>query len=111
MGRPTPFASVSRPSPAPTASSSSRWATRRCSHRRLFERVVAEQTAGGTPLALVSARMDDPAGYGRIVRGPDGGVAAIVEEADADEATLALHEVNAGTYAFELPGCARRSVA
>ena len=68
----------------------------------IFERLLAEQRHGGTPLALVSARMDDPAGYGRIVRGPDGGVAAIVEEADADEATLALHEVNAGTYAFEL---------
>jgi bifunctional UDP-N-acetylglucosamine pyrophosphorylase/glucosamine-1-phosphate N-acetyltransferase len=36
------------------------------------------------------------------VRGPDGGAAAIVEEADADEATLALSEVNAGTYAFEI---------
>jgi bifunctional UDP-N-acetylglucosamine pyrophosphorylase/glucosamine-1-phosphate N-acetyltransferase len=68
----------------------------------LFERLLVEQRAGGTPLALVSARMEDPAGYGRIVRGPDGGVAAIVEEADADESTLALHEVNAGTYAFEL---------
>jgi bifunctional UDP-N-acetylglucosamine pyrophosphorylase / glucosamine-1-phosphate N-acetyltransferase len=68
----------------------------------LLERVLAQQRAGGTPLALVTARMDDPAGYGRIVRGPDGGVAAIVEEADADEATLALDEVNAGIYAFEL---------
>ncbi len=68
----------------------------------LIERLLAEQRAGGTPLALVSARMDDPSGYGRIVRGPDGGVAAIVEEADADDATLALGEVNAGTYAFEL---------
>ena len=68
----------------------------------LLERLLAQQRAGGTPLALVSARMDDPAGYGRIVRGPDGGVAAIVEESDADEATLALREVNAGIYAFEL---------
>ena len=68
----------------------------------LIERLLAEQRAGGTPLALVSARMDDPSGYGRIVRGPDGGVAEIVEEADADDATLALGEVNAGTYAFEL---------
>ena len=68
----------------------------------LFERLLAEQRAGGTPLALVSARIDDPAGYGRIVRGPDGGVAAIVEEADADASTLALHEVNAGIYVFEL---------
>ena len=68
----------------------------------LLERLLAQQRAGGTPLALVTGRLDDPAGYGRIVRGPDGGVAAIVEEADADEATLALHEVNAGIYAFEL---------
>ena len=68
----------------------------------LFERLLVEQVAGGTPLALVTARMDDPSGYGRIVRGPDGGAAAIVEEADADEATLALSEVNAGTYAFEI---------
>ena len=68
----------------------------------LFERLLTEQRSGGTPLALVTARMDDPAGYGRIVRGPDGGVAAIVEEADADESTLLLREVNAGTYAFEL---------
>jgi bifunctional UDP-N-acetylglucosamine pyrophosphorylase / glucosamine-1-phosphate N-acetyltransferase len=68
----------------------------------LLERLLAGQRTGGTPLALVSARMADPSGYGRIVRGPDGGVAAIVEEADADEATLALDEVNAGIYAFEL---------
>ena len=68
----------------------------------LFERLLAQQRAGGTPIALLTARMDEPEGYGRIVRGPDGGVAAIVEEADADEATLALREVNAGTYAFEL---------
>jgi bifunctional UDP-N-acetylglucosamine pyrophosphorylase / glucosamine-1-phosphate N-acetyltransferase len=68
----------------------------------LLERLLDEQRAGGTPLALVSARMDDPSGYGRIVRGPDGGVAAIVEETDADEATLALGEVNVGTYAFEI---------
>jgi bifunctional UDP-N-acetylglucosamine pyrophosphorylase / glucosamine-1-phosphate N-acetyltransferase len=68
----------------------------------LFERLLGAQRAGGTPLALVIARPADPSGYGRIVRGPDGGVAAIVEEADADEATLALGEVNAGTYAFEL---------
>ncbi len=68
----------------------------------LLERLLAAQRSGGTPLALVSARMANPAGYGRIVRGPDSGVAAIVEEADADESTLALDEVNAGIYAFEL---------
>jgi bifunctional N-acetylglucosamine-1-phosphate-uridyltransferase/glucosamine-1-phosphate-acetyltransferase GlmU-like protein len=38
---------------------------------------------------------------GRVVRGPDGGVRAIVEERDADEATRALREVNPGTYVFD----------
>jgi bifunctional UDP-N-acetylglucosamine pyrophosphorylase/glucosamine-1-phosphate N-acetyltransferase len=42
-----------------------------------------------------------PAGYGRIVRGPDGAVAKIVEEKDADAATRKIREVNAGAYAFE----------
>jgi bifunctional UDP-N-acetylglucosamine pyrophosphorylase/glucosamine-1-phosphate N-acetyltransferase len=56
---------------------------------------------GGAALALVSAQVADPAGYGRVVRDTDGGAAAIVEEADADEATRAIGEVNAGTYAFE----------
>jgi bifunctional UDP-N-acetylglucosamine pyrophosphorylase/glucosamine-1-phosphate N-acetyltransferase len=58
--------------------------------------------SAGTVLALVSATLDDPTGYGRIVRGPDGGVTAIVEERDADEETRRLREVNVGTYAFDL---------
>jgi bifunctional UDP-N-acetylglucosamine pyrophosphorylase/glucosamine-1-phosphate N-acetyltransferase len=52
-------------------------------------------------IALVSARMADPGGYGRIVRAGDGSAAAIIEEADADAATLAIGEVNAGIYAFD----------
>jgi bifunctional UDP-N-acetylglucosamine pyrophosphorylase/glucosamine-1-phosphate N-acetyltransferase len=67
----------------------------------LFTALAGEREAAGAAIALVSARMDDPTGYGRVVRGDDGGVAAIVEEADADPATLSLDEVNAGTYAFD----------
>ena len=52
-------------------------------------------------IALVSARVDDPTGYGRIVRDDRDGAAAIVEEADADETTRAIDEVNVGTYAFD----------
>jgi len=52
-------------------------------------------------VALVSANLEEPAGYGRLVRGADGGASAIVEEADADEATRAVREVNVGTYAFD----------
>jgi bifunctional UDP-N-acetylglucosamine pyrophosphorylase / glucosamine-1-phosphate N-acetyltransferase len=67
----------------------------------LFTALAAERDAAAAAVVLVSALMADPTGYGRVVRRDDGGVAAIVEEADADEATLAIHEVNAGTYAFD----------
>ena len=56
---------------------------------------------GGAAIALVTARVSDPAGYGRLVRDATGAASAIVEEADADDATRAIHEVNAGTYAFD----------
>lgn len=44
----------------------------------------------------------DPTGYGRIVRQPsDGGIAEIVEEADATGEQAAITEVNSGVYAFD----------
>ena len=48
-----------------------------------------------------TAHVADPSGYGRIVRGDDGDVLAIVEHRDADDATLALDEVNSGIYVFD----------
>lgn len=51
---------------------------------------------------LLTAVLDDPAAYGRIRRNNDGTVAAIVEARDAEPETLAITEVNAGTYAFSL---------
>ncbi|MCA8963024.1 MAG: bifunctional N-acetylglucosamine-1-phosphate uridyltransferase/glucosamine-1-phosphate acetyltransferase, partial [Planctomycetes bacterium] len=51
-------------------------------------------------MTLLTLELENPHGYGRIVRGP-GGVADIVEEADADEATRAIHEVNGGVYLAE----------
>jgi bifunctional UDP-N-acetylglucosamine pyrophosphorylase/glucosamine-1-phosphate N-acetyltransferase len=67
----------------------------------LFVSLARERASSGAAIALVSARLPEPSGYGRIVRGADGGAAAIVEEADADAATRAIDEVNAGTYAFD----------
>jgi bifunctional UDP-N-acetylglucosamine pyrophosphorylase/glucosamine-1-phosphate N-acetyltransferase len=67
----------------------------------LFITLIRERDASGAALALVAARLPDPTGYGRIVRGVDGGATAIVEEANADAETRAIHEINAGTYAFD----------
>ncbi|MDN5857544.1 MAG: bifunctional UDP-N-acetylglucosamine diphosphorylase/glucosamine-1-phosphate N-acetyltransferase GlmU [Pseudonocardia sp.] len=55
----------------------------------------------GRPVAVLTTDLDDPTGYGRIVRDPDGSVAAIVEQADATAEQQAITEVNAGVYAFD----------
>ncbi len=67
----------------------------------LFQRLLREQAQGDTAVALLSARPDDPSGYGRLVREADGSAKGIIEERDADAATRALGEVNAGTYCFD----------
>ena len=50
---------------------------------------------------LLSARPDDPTGYGRVVRDRHGQVKAIVEHADASDAQREITEVNSGIYAFD----------
>jgi bifunctional UDP-N-acetylglucosamine pyrophosphorylase / glucosamine-1-phosphate N-acetyltransferase len=55
--------------------------------------------AGPDGLALLTAELDAPAGYGRIIRGPDGRVTRIVESKDATPAEAAVREVNTGFLA------------
>ena len=50
-------------------------------------------------LALLGVRLDDPAGYGRLVRDAAGRVVRIVEEKDASESELSVSEVNTGIMA------------
>ena len=57
------------------------------------------QASGGDQLALLTVRLDDPAGYGRIVRAAGGGVQRIVEHKDASEAERAIDEVYSGIMA------------
>ncbi|MBF0214336.1 MAG: bifunctional UDP-N-acetylglucosamine diphosphorylase/glucosamine-1-phosphate N-acetyltransferase GlmU [Magnetococcales bacterium] len=56
----------------------------------------------GHPLTLLTTRMENPAGYGRVVRDAQGQVACIVEEKDASEAQRAIDEVNTGFYCLSL---------
>ena len=50
---------------------------------------------------VISAKVDDPTGYGRIVRDENGNLRAIVEQKDADEETLKINEVNSGGFWFD----------
>jgi bifunctional UDP-N-acetylglucosamine pyrophosphorylase/glucosamine-1-phosphate N-acetyltransferase len=62
--------------------------------RALVEAHRAEDAA----LTLLTVCFEDPTGYGRIVRGPDGRVTGIVEERDATPAERAIREINPGFY-------------
>jgi bifunctional UDP-N-acetylglucosamine pyrophosphorylase / glucosamine-1-phosphate N-acetyltransferase len=61
--------------------------------------VEAHRSAGAAATVLTSRR-EDPADYGRIVRGEDGAIAAVVEAADASDEELAIDEVNSSIYVF-----------
>ena len=55
--------------------------------------------AAGSGIALITAVVDDPSGYGRIVRDTDGHVRGIVEEGDATEEQRNIAEINTGILA------------
>jgi bifunctional UDP-N-acetylglucosamine pyrophosphorylase/glucosamine-1-phosphate N-acetyltransferase len=64
--------------------------------------LLERHAASGAQVTVLSMRLAEPKGYGRIVRTPDGdGIARIVEEKDASPAEKALDEVNSGIYAFD----------
>lgn len=60
---------------------------------------LVEAAAGGDALGILSVRMQDPTGYGRIVRDRTGTVARIVEHKDANQKERAIDEVNTGLMA------------
>jgi len=65
--------------------------------RALVDRHVDD----GNGVTVLTAEVDDPAGYGRVVRGADGGVLGIVEQKDATREVLGIREINSGIYAFD----------
>jgi len=63
--------------------------------------LVEAHRASGARATVATAVLTDPGHYGRVVRGPSGGVARIVEARDADADVLRLTEVNTGFYVFD----------
>ena len=66
--------------------------------RETIERLKTELEEAAA--VLLTAELEEPGSYGRVLRDPDGMVGAIVEAGDANPETLAVREVNAGVYAF-----------
>lgn len=55
----------------------------------------------GNAVTVITARLDDPSGYGRVVRSRQG-IEKIVEQKDASTAELLINEVNSGAYWFNV---------
>jgi bifunctional UDP-N-acetylglucosamine pyrophosphorylase/glucosamine-1-phosphate N-acetyltransferase len=66
-----------------------------------LQSLVNTHEAQGAAATVLTARVDRPDGYGRIVR-EHGRIAAIVEHKDATAAERAIDEINSGIYAFAL---------
>jgi len=66
--------------------------------RETLTALVKKSRSGGT-LAILTAELAEPRGYGRVVRDSHGGVVEVVEHKDASEDQRRITEVNAGIYA------------
>ncbi|MEE8199554.1 MAG: bifunctional UDP-N-acetylglucosamine diphosphorylase/glucosamine-1-phosphate N-acetyltransferase GlmU [Candidatus Acidoferrales bacterium] len=66
-----------------------------------LQALLQAQSNSGAAAALLTAQLDDPHGYGRIVRGHSGEVEAIVEQGALAPDERGLREVNSGVYCFD----------
>lgn len=66
-----------------------------------LRRFIASHLGSGAAASVMTAEMEDPTGYGRILRAPDGSVASIVEQKSATPDQRRIREINTGIYCFE----------
>jgi bifunctional UDP-N-acetylglucosamine pyrophosphorylase/glucosamine-1-phosphate N-acetyltransferase len=66
-----------------------------------FREAINEGRREHVRAVVVTMRLDNPFGYGRIIRDENGNIARIVEEKDASDAEKRIKEVNTGTYYFD----------
>jgi len=65
-----------------------------------LRQLVDRQASGDAAVTLITTRLEDPTGYGRILFGKRGEVAAIVEQKAATQEQLAIQSINPGIYCF-----------
>ena len=66
-----------------------------------LESFLRQDDLAGVSGGVITTEVDDPTGYGRIVRTGDGRIAAIVEQKAAKPEQLAIREINTGVYWFD----------
>ena len=64
--------------------------------------LIATHSSASAAVTVLTTTLDDPHGYGRILRTQDNEVMAIVEQTDATASQRGIREVNTGVYAFDI---------
>jgi bifunctional UDP-N-acetylglucosamine pyrophosphorylase / glucosamine-1-phosphate N-acetyltransferase len=68
-----------------------------------IRRLLETHKKDGNMATVLTAILEDPTGYGRIIRDSAGGLDRIVEHKDANEAELSVCEINTGICCFRIP--------
>jgi bifunctional UDP-N-acetylglucosamine pyrophosphorylase / glucosamine-1-phosphate N-acetyltransferase len=63
--------------------------------------LLGEHRAQQAAVTVLTARVPDPTGYGRILRDADDMVTGVVEHRDADQVQVSINEINSGIYVFD----------
>lgn len=66
-----------------------------------LRRLVEAHNSDSPALTMLTTRLADPSGYGRVLRDGEGAVTGIVEHSDSTPEQLAVDEVNSGIYVFD----------
>ncbi|MHB8121583.1 MAG: bifunctional UDP-N-acetylglucosamine diphosphorylase/glucosamine-1-phosphate N-acetyltransferase GlmU [Desulfuromonadaceae bacterium] len=66
-----------------------------------LQKLLACHRDNGAAVTVLTALLDDPYGYGRVVRDPSGRVTRIVEQKDADPEEQEIREINSGIYCMD----------
>jgi bifunctional UDP-N-acetylglucosamine pyrophosphorylase/glucosamine-1-phosphate N-acetyltransferase len=69
-----------------------------------IRKLVDKHLLTGAAVTVLTARVSDPTGYGRVVRNEEGLVDKIIEHKDASEAEKQIDEINTGIYCFDHKG-------
>jgi bifunctional UDP-N-acetylglucosamine pyrophosphorylase/glucosamine-1-phosphate N-acetyltransferase len=66
-----------------------------------LKRLIEDHRTTGATASILSVKLDNPTGYGRIVRDSNDGFARIVEQRDASDEERKIREINSGIYCFD----------
>ena len=68
---------------------------------KTIKKLINTHQSSGALSTLLTSVLDDPTGYGRIIRGNSGTISKIVEHKDASKDELKINEINVGIYMFK----------